>query len=224
MAAHSYSSISQFLKCQHQYHQVRVLKRFKYIQSAEAVEGERVHALLEKAARARVYIDDSPRLNEVLDKYVYIRDNPYDECMFEYDFSLLEDGSKVPPNRWDIKFWNGKADVLGIRGITATVVDYKTGSNKYPDKLQLELMALLTFLSFPQITDVEGVLAFITHNTEVREAYRRSTFKPTFDKLYDITHDISLTASAGTWSMNPTALCGWCDVTDCPHWHNRKKT
>ena len=51
-------------------------------------------------------------------------------------------------------WWRGIADLLIIDGERAFVVDYKTGSDKYADRGQLELMAMAVFKHFPEVTSV----------------------------------------------------------------------
>ena len=52
----------------------------------------------------------------------------------------------------------GIADLLIVdeESLTAWVVDYKTGKDKYPDKEQLTLMSLMVFAHFPIIRVVKS--------------------------------------------------------------------
>jgi hypothetical protein len=76
------------------------------------------------------------------------------------------------PCGWkDKEVWvRGIADLLIIDddNLTAWVVDYKTGNNKYPDREQLKLMAMMVFKHFPHIRKVNAALLFVVKNDMVK--------------------------------------------------------
>jgi RecB family exonuclease len=64
----------------------------------------------------------------------------------------------------------GIADLLIVNddNLTARVVDYKTGNNKYPDREQLKLMALMVFAHHPHIRKVNAALLLVVKNDMVK--------------------------------------------------------
>ena len=113
-------------------------------------------------------------------------------------------------------YWvRGIVDFMVIDEDTAFIVDYKTGSNKYPDPKQLKLMALMTFAHFPKVVRVKAGLLFVAHNSFLTEDYARN-------KILDLwgvfTPDLTRLAhsfEADWWVANPTPLCRWCPVKSC---------
>ena len=80
-----------------------------------------------------------------------------------------------PCGFFDKRVWfRGIADLVIIDVLTgvAWVIDYKTGKSlKYADKGQLELMALIVFKHYPQITRVKAGLLFVIAKGLVKEEY-----------------------------------------------------
>jgi hypothetical protein len=83
-------------------------------------------------------------------------------------------------------------------------------------------MALMTFAKFPHINRVKAGLLFIMHDGFVNEEYTRdnipalwAAFKPDLARM-----DASY--KNDVWNPNPTPLCGWCPVTTCDFYKERR--
>ena len=117
----------------------------------------------------------------------------------------------------------GIVDLLIVDGEDAFIVDYKTGSAKYPDPKQLKLMALMTFAHFPEVNSIKAGLLFIMHDAFVVEAYKREDI----DKLWGaFTLDLERLKNSyenDKWIENPTPLCGWCPVKTCHNFRERRR-
>ena len=72
-------------------------------------------------------------------------------------------------NRWV----RGIADLVIVDGDQAYIIDYKTGSNKYPDTKQLKLMSLMAFVCFPEVNTIKAGLLYCMKNSFVQESYTR---------------------------------------------------
>jgi hypothetical protein len=126
----------------------------------------------------------------------------------EYKMGLDREGNATPYGKG---YWaRGIVDLLIVDGDHGFIVDYKTGSNKYPEPKQLKLMALMTFAHFPQV-----------HKSFLAEEYTRddipklwAQFKPDLERL-------QLSYENDVWQTNPTALCGWCPVKTCEYHKER---
>lgn len=207
----SFSSLKDYVNCPRQYQEVKVLKRFEKRPTQQMLYGTAVHSALED------YVGKGTPL-------------PKNYQQYQKQLDPLKDmeGIKFPEHRMAVTFerepctfgasdyWvRGIVDLLVINGEQGFIVDYKTGSNKYPDPKQLQLMSLLTFAHFPQVQHVKAGLLFVAHEHFVTSEYAREDA----DKLWhDFTADLErlrLSHVNNTWQPNPTPLCGWCPVNSC---------
>jgi len=111
----------------------------------------------------------------------------------------------------------GIADLLIVDGDTAYIVDYKTGSNKYPDPKQLKLMALMTFAHFPDVQNIKAGLLFVAHDSFMAEEYKREKAGELWKYFDDDLERLRNSYENDMWNPNPTGLCGWCPVDTCEH-------
>jgi ATP-dependent exoDNAse (exonuclease V) beta subunit len=155
----SYSGLKDYSNCPKQYHEVKVLKRFSKRPTQEMLYGTQVHTALEN------YVKDGSPLAKNYERYKKQLD-PLREM----------DGIKYPEHRMAItydkepctfgakNYWaRGIADLLVVDDDQGFIVDYKTGSNKYPDPKQLQLMALMAFAHFPELQHIKAGLLFVAH-------------------------------------------------------------
>ena len=98
---------------------------------------------------------------------------------------------------------------------TAFIVDYKTGSNKYPDPKQLKLMALMIFAHFSQVNYVKAGLLFLAHNHFIPEEYKREDIDKSWGHFLGPLTRLDHSYNSNTWQPNPTPLCGYCPVKSC---------
>ena len=216
MAVNSYSSLKKFEDCPRQYHEVRVLKKYPYVQTAEAEFGDRARKALELCGR-----DGIPLPAEFTNYQWFIDDivrRLPGKVYFEAEFSFNEAGVPVPAHMWKQKHWMGKADVLALDGRVAYVIDIKTGKSKYPDEEQLDLMAVFTMMQHPDVEEVRGMLVFLQDGVTATRIVTKDQFMGLYQKFKRVIHDIAVAQASGVWQEKPTPLCGWCPVTDCPNW------
>jgi len=102
-----------------------------------------------------------------------------------------------------------------VDGEFAFIVDYKTGSNKYPDPKQLQLMALMVFEHFPEVNHIKAGLLFVMHNHFVTSDYHRDDKEKLWDDFQPTLERLSTSFKNDVWQANPTPLCGWCPVQTC---------
>jgi hypothetical protein len=111
----------------------------------------------------------------------------------------------------------GIADLLIIDddNLTAWIVDYKTGNNKYPDLDQLKLMSLLVFAHFPHIRKVNSALLFVVKNDMKTLVMRRDDIEPEWWEYRLRVAKLEASFSNDVWNPTRTPLCGWCAVKSC---------
>ena len=172
--------------------------------------GNEVHKALEDyVAEGKPLAKNYERFKPVLDVFVAMDGTKYPE----YKMGLDKDGNACTYGKG---YWaRGIVDLLIVDGENAFIIDYKTGSNKYPEPKQLKLMALMTFAHFPEVQKIKAGLLFVMHNSFLSEEYTRddieslwSYFKPDLERL-------QLSYENDIWQTNPTSLCGWCPVKTC---------
>ena len=115
------------------------------------------------------------------------------------------------PNRWV----RGIVDLLIVDNDYAFIVDYKTGSNRYPDPKQLRLMSLMAFAHFPQVNKIKAGLLFVMHNTFITEEYKREDIESSWGKFTVSLARLDNSYVTNTWVANSTPLCKFCPVKTC---------
>lgn len=132
----------------------------------------------------------------------------------EYQMAVTED--RAPCDFKSPDYWvRGIVDLLVVDGEYGFIVDYKTGSNKYPDPKQLQLMSLLTFAHFPQVQHVKAGLLFVAHEHFVMSEYTRDNLDNLWNDFIPDLERLRLSYTNNHWQPNPTPLCGWCPVSSC---------
>jgi len=132
--AWSHSSLKDFEGCARRYHAVKVLKNYPFTETEATRYGNQVHESLELYVRdGKPIPPEHSQFKEVVDKLLSKNGRKIAEYEMALDIDLNIVGWK------DKKVWvRGIADLLIIDDdhLTAWVVDYKTGNNKYPDREQ----------------------------------------------------------------------------------------
>jgi RecB family exonuclease len=111
----------------------------------------------------------------------------------------------------------GIADLLIIddENLTAWVVDYKTGNNKYPDRDQLKLMSIMVFKHYPHIREVKSALLFVVKEDMVKHSMSVDEADAEWWKYRERVGRIAASMDADVWNPTRTPLCGWCPVKSC---------
>ena len=207
----SYSALKQYTNCPKQYQEMRVLKNYTVKETEAIIYGKAVHEALE------LYVKDGKplpknylRFKPMVDTLINIKGDKYPE----YEMALTH--SKEPCDfHSDDRWVRGIADLVIVDGDTAYVVDYKTGSNRYPDPKQLRLMSLMMFTHFPDIQRVKGGLLFVMKNSFITEEYLRKDMDKSWGMFEQSLKRLDTSYENDTWQANPTPLCKWCSVVTC---------
>ncbi len=157
------------------------------------------------------------RFKPVVDSLINIKG----EKLCEYEMALTY--NREPCDFHDKNRWvRGIADLVIIDDDQAYVVDYKTGSNKYPDPKQLKLMAIMLFTHMPEIVKIKAGLLFVMKNSFLDEEYHRSDMDKLWKSFERPLERLETSYDYDQWIPNPTPLCGWCSIDSCEF--NRPKT
>lgn len=215
----SHSSLKDYEGCPRRYHEVKVLKNYPFKDTDATLYGKELHTA------AELYIkEDTPLppqfafLQETLDALIAKPGRK----LCEHQMGVTKD--LKPCKFMDKEVWvRGIADLLIIddENLTARVVDYKSGNNKYPDREQLKLMALMVFAHFPHIRRVSGALLFVVKEDIAKASFMVGEAEEHWWDYRERVARIEQAHETGVWNPKPTPLCGWCPVTTCEH--NRKR-
>ena len=136
----------------------------------------------------------------------------------EYEMGITPDLQACSFN--EKKRWvRGIADLLIIDddNLTATVVDYKTGNNRYPDLDQLKLMSMMVFKHFPHIRRVKSALLFVVKNDMVKSSMALDDADAEWWKYRERVAKLEQCFDTGVWNPKSSALCPWCVVKSCEY-------
>lgn len=208
----SFSALKTFETCPRKYHAEKVLKLYPFEETEQSRYGTEVHLAAEK------YIQYGTPLPVGMEQFKPALDalnKIPGEKKVELKMALTVD-RQVTDFRAKDAWVRGIADLVIIDGDKARVVDYKTGSAKYPDKKQLELMALMVFDHFPEVQTVKAALAFLLHDVVVKGEYTRDQSDELWEKWISRTDILEGSFEHDNWPPNPNGLCRkWCPVEHC---------
>jgi CRISPR/Cas system-associated exonuclease Cas4 (RecB family) len=207
----SYSSLKQYQNCPKQYYEIKVAQNYEIIPSEQMKYGTEVHKALEDYVKdGKELATNYLRFKSSVDALKNIPGDKYPE----YEMALYKD--RTVCNFSDPKRWvRGIVDLLIVDNDYAFIVDYKTGSNKYPDPKQLRLMSLMTFAHFPKVNKIKAGLLFVMHGSFITEEYERKDIDKSWEKFYGPLERLNNSYETNTWPPNYTPLCRFCPVKSC---------
>lgn len=213
----SFSSLKDYINCPKQYYHTKVAKDYTKKTTEQMLYGTAVHKACEDYVR-----DGTPlaknyeRFKPQLDALIAIAGSRY--CEHEMAISKTHEPCAFDSeDRWV----RGIVDLLIVDGADAYIVDYKTGSHRYPDPKQLKLMALMTFAHFPEVERIKAGLLFVMHNVFVTEEYARSDINKLWENFLPVLSAIQISYDNNMWMAKPGGLCGWCPVSNCKFYRER---
>jgi len=214
----SFSGLKDFVNCPRQYHEVKILNNFAKKSTQHMVYGTDVHQALENYVKQGITLPKNyQHFKAMVDPLVDMAGDKY----AEHKMALTED--KIPCSFDSADYWvRGIVDLLVIDGDTAYIVDYKTGSNKYPDPKQLKLMALMTFSHFPEVEYIKAGLLFVVHYSFLSEEYKRDDVGKLWGAFTPDLMRMKQAIDTGHWAVKQGPLCGWCPVDTCDFYRPRR--
>jgi CRISPR/Cas system-associated exonuclease Cas4 (RecB family) len=213
----SYSSLKEYINCPKQYQEVKVLKNYQKAMTEQILYGNQVHKALENYIKDGTPLAENyKRFQKLMDSLKEIPGEFHPELRMALNFEKKACKWSAP-DCWA----RGIVDFLVVDGEEAYIVDYKTGSNKYPDVKQLKLMALMIFEHYPEVKNIKAGLMFVMHNSFITEEYERGQVTQLWDHFTPDLERLKLSYEQDVWHKNPTPLCGWCPVKSCEHHKER---
>jgi hypothetical protein len=209
----SHSALKDFEGCARRYHEVKVLKKHPFPDTEQIRYGKELHKAAEDYIGSNIPL---PPQFSFMQTTLDALKSKSGRKFVEHEMGLTAE--LKPCGFKDENVWvRGIADLLIVDDddLTAWVVDYKTGSDKYPDTDQLTLMSLMVMAHFPHIRQVNSALLFVVKERMVKHKLTVDDvesawwqYRQRVSKLYSaFEHDV--------WNPNQTPLCGWCPVKSC---------
>lgn len=209
----SHSGLKDFEGCARRFHEVKVLKRYPFKDTAQTLYGKDVHKAIEDYGKhgtplPAAFAQYQPVVDAILAKP--------GRKLFEYEMGVTSD-LKPCGFRDDNAWARGIADFVSIddENMTAWVVDWKTGNNKYPDTDQLLLMGLMLFVHFPHLRRVNSALIFIVKGSMVKHKLDRDDADKSWQQYRERVAKIEAAHAHDVWNPKQSPLCGWCPVKTC---------
>tara|TARA_R110000822_G_scaffold2507_7_gene11971 strand:- start:830 stop:1726 length:897 start_codon:yes stop_codon:yes gene_type:complete len=217
--AWSHSSLKDYEGCARRYHEVKILKKYPFVETEATRYGTVLHKVAEDYVAEGVAIPpEYGFVKETLDALIAKPGRK----LAEIQMALTQD---LQVCDWKAKdAWvRGIADLLILddENMTAWVIDYKTGNDKYPDRDQLRLMSIMVFKYFPHIRKVNSALLFVVKNSMVKHSMTVDEADAEWWRYRERVAKIEASVSNDVWNPTRTPLCGWCPCTGC-EFHKRR--
>ena len=217
IAPWSFSKAKAFEQCPKQFYHEKILKQYPVEETDAMRYGTEFHKACEDYIKSEAPL---PKKFDFIQQTLDALNEKRGIKMCEQKLGLTAD--LEPCGFFDKRVWfRGIADLVIIDVLTgvAWVIDYKTGKSlKYADKGQLELMALIVFKHYPQITRVKAGLLFVIAKGLVKEEYEIESESNLWEKWLGIYGRMQKAFESDVWNPRPSGLCKrHCPVLECAH-------
>ena len=209
----SFSSLKEFSNCPRKYNELKVKKNYVFQKTEAIIYGEEVHTACELFIKEdKEFPEQYSQFKDVL---IALKDF---KGMKRTELKLGLTENKKPCGFFDKNIWvRGVIDLLIISGETAYVIDYKTGSDRYPDTTQLKLMSALVFEHYPEVQKIKASLIFLVKDRMIKERYNRSELGDLWKRFDAPLYKLRQAFESDVWNPNPTPLCRYCPVKSCEY-------
>lgn len=211
----TYTILSSYKNCPHQMSRRYIVKDQPYVESPEMKWGNDVHSAFEYRIGSR-----KPLPENMLQWEQFAA--PFDGLtpLVEQKLGINDQGRAV--GFWDSSVWfRGKNDITVLNGTTAYLNDIKTGKSNYEDPFELATNAMLLHAKNPHLTKIVGSYTWLKEN-RVGQLYDLSDTRATWAEVCRLMGEILARKATGQFEKTKSGLCGWCSVSDCEHWYQRK--
>lgn len=217
----SYTFLNDYKNCPRKAWHKYVAKDLpKFVPTPEMQKGIDIHDMFKYALK-------QPRVAPTLPPQIESA-RPHLEAIFavpgtrlvEEGLAITSDGS--PCGFWDEKAWlRGKIDTAIVKEPVAFIADWKTGKC-WEDPFELEVFALLLKAKYPPLNSIVGCYIWLKEGKLGKSYDLSDTMIKTWNNIV-ITHKIRIGKDIDKeWEPTPNKLCGWCPVTTCEHWKEKK--
>jgi hypothetical protein len=202
------SSLAAFETCPRRFKLTRISKAVREPQTTATLEGNRVHKALENALKG---IEALPpqyaKYNNIINK---LRLAP---GIKQAERSFALNSSFRPADYWGMDAWvRGKIDVTVTNGMSATLLDYKTGKPK-EDEDQAKVYAGVMFAENPDIETVHTGYVWLAHDRVDSRTFTRGDVPVIWQDFSHRVQRMTYAAERDDFPPRPSGLCReWCPV------------
>lgn len=224
--AWSWSSLGSFETCPKKHYETKVAKNFKEEETVHTRWGNAVHKAFD------LYLSKNTPLPASMATYQPM----LDKIKRSAERKKLDTENKITLTQsfrnteWFSKdaWCRGILDVIIENNEHALVMDYKTGKRK-DESQQLKLFAAMMFTAKPWLKSVTTVFIWLQEPDDSPSKYTIEKF--TVDQKPELWNEFLPRVSRmkkaydqNIWPERPSGLCkGWCPVSTCPHWQEKRK-
>lgn len=213
----SYSAISEYENCPFKFlnTQKQLLNKYPFKPTPATEKGNRMHKAFE-------------------DFIKYGKPLPDEFAHHQYFMSQLRNAKGVKQcetrmaldwNQQQVDYFKGKNiwlrgqyDLMIINGDSAVMIDYKTGSAKYPKVDQLQCMSMMAFHYLPNLHTIKASLIFVEEGYQAcQEVYTRDKMQSYVEEWKGRAIPIMQALQTNVWEPRENPLCRFCPVVTCPH-------
>ena len=214
----TFTILSSYKNCPHQMFRRYIVKDQPYIETPEMKFGNDVHTAFERRIGSRTPLPDTMRQWECFA-------TPFDAHIAQVEQKLGITAEGRATGFFDNNVWfRGKNDVTLINGTTAYLLDFKTGKSGYEDPFELATNAMLLHAKKPELTKIVGSYCWLKEN-RMGQLYDVSSTLETWNEVCRLMGEIlaKRAQDAAAFEKIKSGLCGWCSVSDCENWFERRK-
>ena len=211
----SYSHIKAFEQCPKLFYHAKHLNEFPFRESADTLYGKEMHKVAEDAIDSNAPI---PSRFSYMEKPLASLKNKAGNKFPEIKLGVT--ASLVPCGFFSSEVWvRGIIDLLIVDGKLGWIIDYKSSmKTQYAEKDQLELMALLTFASYPEIDKINAGLMYPRANKLIKATYHRADKGTLWSGWIARNNAMKQAYELDKWATRQSGLCRkHCPVTECVH-------
>lgn len=219
--AWSHTALDTFENCPRQYHEVKVLKRWPFVDTKETVWGREAH---KKFEHRLLYDTPLPPELQMHEEFLARFKALPGELAGEERIALDTNMRQCAYFAKDVQVWyRGQVDARKRDGSFSYILDHKTGKVKN-DYTQLKGFAMWEFLTQPQVNEVRAEYYWTQIRGTNGETYYREQLPEIIRFFAAKLHRYADAFLTDTWIPKQSGLCaGWCPVTDCEFWRPKRK-
>jgi len=214
----SFSVLSTFETCRKKYYHLKIVKDTKDGDSEAAREGKEVHnAMFQRVIKGKALPVPLRMHEKIAGRFADAKGEKYGEM------KMCLNPEFEPVDWFAANAWvRAIVDLLIVNGDTATIVDWKTGKVKL-DWTQLQLAACILSRLMPEINHFKLVFVWLRSSKISLENIARPELKNVWMELLPRVKEIEIAKQTTDFPATESGLCGWCPVTQCPHWFDKGK-
>lgn len=212
----SYSSLTSYENCPHQYYEVRVAKTTPRRSFAEAERGTDIHKMIEDHCNGV-----KPLAEGSLRKLVEKTLDGLDPQFFRFEHKLAVTKDLQPCDFFDTEacYHRGVLDVLWVHpeNTTAAIFDWKTGKvNEFSE--QLKANAVTVFAKYPHVQTIRTEYVWLKHSKTTPSKVFRDFVPKNWARFQLRVERMEQSLATGQWPKRPSGLCKkHCPVITCEH-------